>query len=67
MEPNEAFALDSRQEFPGGGSASARGHPPVFEIKGKEPMFVTKLSDDPYLSIGKARMIAANLDIAINF
>jgi hypothetical protein len=30
-------------------------------------MFVTKLSDDPYLSISKARMIAANLDIAINF
>jgi hypothetical protein len=43
------------------------GHSPIFEIKGKEQMFVTKLSDDPYLSISKARMIAANLDIAINF
>ena len=43
------------------------GHSPMIEIKGKEQMFVTKLSDDPYLSIGKARMIAADLDIAINF
>jgi hypothetical protein len=43
------------------------GHSPAIMIKGREPMFVTKLSEDPFLSINKARMIAADLDITINF
>ena len=43
------------------------GFSPVIEIVGKESMVVTKLSDDPYLCISKARMLAANLDLAVNF
>lgn len=43
------------------------GRSPVIEILGKEPIVVTKLSDDPFLTINKARMIAANLDLGINF
>ena len=43
------------------------GRSPVIEILGKEPVVVTKLSDDPFLTINKARMIAANLDLGINF
>ena len=43
------------------------GFSPVIEILGKEPMIVTKLSDDPYLPISKARMIAADLDLSVNF
>lgn len=43
------------------------GHSPVIEILGKNPMIVTRLSDDPYLGISKARMIAADLDLAVNF
>ena len=30
-------------------------------------MYVTKLSDDPYLPLTKARMIAANNDLVVNF
>jgi len=30
-------------------------------------MIVTELSKDPYLAISKARMVAANLDVAVEF
>lgn len=36
-------------------------------LVGSEPLYVTKLSDDPYLTINKARLTASNLDIAVNF
>ncbi len=44
-----------------------RGFSPLIQILGKEPMIVTKLSDDPYLPITKARMIAADLDLCVAF
>ncbi len=44
-----------------------KGRSPVIEIVGKEPVLVTKLSDDPFLPLTKARMIAADLDHAVNF
>ena len=43
------------------------GHSPVLEILGKEPMFVTKLSDDPFLPLTRARLVAADLDLSVNF
>lgn len=43
------------------------GRSPLIEILGKEPFIVTKLSDDPYITLTKARMLAANLDLQVNF
>jgi len=43
------------------------GHSPLIEIKGKESMIVTKLSNDPYLAISKARLVAADLDAVVEF
>jgi hypothetical protein len=43
------------------------GHSPVIEILGREPMIVTKLSEDPFLPVGKARLIAADFDCEVNF
>lgn len=43
------------------------GSSPTLDILGREPMVVTKLSDDPYCTISKARMIAADLDLEVNF
>lgn len=40
---------------------------PVLSIIGREPWVVTKISDDPFLSITKARLVAADLDLAVNF
>ena len=43
------------------------GRSPVIEIRGKEPMIVTRLSEDPFLCLTRARMIAVDLDLAVNF
>lgn len=43
------------------------GRSPLIDVRGKEPMIVTKLSDDPFLTVSKARMIAADLDLPVNF
>ena len=43
------------------------GHSPLIEIRGKEPVLLTKLSADPYLAISKARMIAADMDVSVEF
>ena len=43
------------------------GRSPVIEIRGKEPFLVTKLSDDPFVAITKARLVAADLDLPVNF
>lgn len=43
------------------------GHSPVIEIRGTEPMVVTKLSDDPFIPLLKARMLAADQDFEVNF
>ena len=43
------------------------GRSPVVEIRSKEPMIVTRLSEDPFQCISKALMVAADLDLAVNF
>lgn len=43
------------------------GRSPVIEILSSDPIIVTKLSDNPFVTITKARMIAADLDLAVNF
>ena len=43
------------------------GRSPLMSIIGTETLFVTKISSDPFLTISKARMLAADCDIAVNF
>ena len=43
------------------------GRSPLMSITGTETLFVTKISCDPYLTISKARMLAADFDVAVNF
>ena len=45
----------------------APGRSPVINIVGMEPLFVTKLSDNPYIPLTKARLVASNLDCSVNF
>jgi hypothetical protein len=47
--------------------ALAPGRSPRIEIVAHEPWMVTRLSDDPYVPLTKARMIAADLDLPVNF
>lgn len=42
-------------------------HSPLMDIVGKRPLIVTKISDNPYIELAKARKVAANLDYEVNF
>ena len=43
------------------------GSSPMIDIRGKSPMMVTKISHDPFITLSKARMVAADLDLDVNF
>ncbi|MEK6797746.1 MAG: hypothetical protein AABZ12_02140 [Planctomycetota bacterium] len=45
----------------------APGRSPLLTIVGCEPLFVTKISDNPFIPITKARTIASNIDCNVNF
>ena len=45
----------------------APGRSPILNIVGSEPLFVTKISDNPFITLTKAKMVASNLDINVNF
>jgi len=45
----------------------AAGRSPLVNIIGTEPLYVTKLSENPFVNITKAKMIASNLDCCVNF
>ncbi len=45
----------------------AAGRSPLINIVGAEPLFVTKISDNPFITLTKAKMIASNLDQNVNF
>ncbi|HET6373250.1 MAG TPA: hypothetical protein VFG76_08080 [Candidatus Polarisedimenticolia bacterium] len=49
------------------GDAVVPGRSPVIEAVTNEPWIVTKIAEDPFLSLTKARMIAADLDLYVNF
>lgn len=43
------------------------GHSPLMMIKGNDPLFVTKVSNDPFCPVSKVRAIAADCDVFVNF
>lgn len=43
------------------------GGGPCLTFVGPEPLFVVKIADNPYLTLTKARMLAANFDVNVNF
>ena len=43
------------------------GRSPVMNMIGAEPLFVTKIHDNPYIAVTKARLLAANYDLPVNF
>lgn len=40
---------------------------PRMNMFGHGPMFVTGISDDPYIPMTKARLLASNFDLNVNF
>ena len=47
--------------------ALAQGRSPLINIVGTEPLTVTKISDNPFVPITKARLLASNFDVNVNF
>jgi len=45
----------------------APGQWPWLNMVGNDPLFVTKISDNPYLPVTKARLLAANFNVNANF
>ncbi len=43
------------------------GRSPVLEIVGADQVYLTKISDNPFIARTKARMIASDLDLPVNF
>ncbi|MHC5115298.1 MAG: hypothetical protein ACYTGP_12820, partial [Planctomycetota bacterium] len=40
---------------------------PVIDLVASEPQLFSKLSDNPFISLTKARLMAADLDLPVNF
>ena len=45
----------------------ARGRSPLVHLVANVPLFVTKIANDPFITVTKARMIASNLDMSVSF
>ena len=45
----------------------APGRSPLLNIVGPDTLFVTKISDNPYIPVTKAKMLACNFDLNVNF
>ena len=45
----------------------AAGRSPLINLVGNEPLFVTKISADPFIPRTKARILASNIDLHVNF
>jgi hypothetical protein len=39
----------------------------MIDMCGNEPLWVTKISDDPYITRTKARIMASNWDVHVDF
>jgi len=42
-------------------------HTPRMSVVGSDALLVTKIDNDPYVAVTKARLLAANQDVSVNF
>lgn len=45
----------------------SQGRSPLIDIRGRDVLFTTKISEDPYMTLTKARLVAADHDVPVNF
>ena len=45
----------------------AAGRSPLVSMIGPQVLFVTKISDNPFIPVTKARLLASNFDLSVNF
>lgn len=47
--------------------AIAPGRSPLLSIIGAESLFAIRISSNPFVTITKAKLLASNMDVAVNF
>jgi hypothetical protein len=45
----------------------AAGRSPLINFVGPDQLYVTKICENPWITLTKARMLAANFDLNVNF
>ena len=43
------------------------GRSPMISLVGPDSLFVTKIAENPYVPVTKARLLASNCDVKVNF
>ena len=43
------------------------GRSPMLNIVGAEPLTVTRISENPYITLTRAKLVASNADLNVNF
>ena len=66
-EPGTYYCRDTGWLYRMPEESLANGHSPLVNIVSKDEIFVTKISDNPWIPLGKAREICSNLDLEVNF
>jgi len=66
-EPGTYYGRDTGWVYRVPEESLAMGHSPMITIVSKEEIYVTKISDDPWIPLNKARQICSNLDFDVNF
>ena len=66
-EPGAYVCRGSRDLIRVPASGASSGSTELTEKHDADPIYVTRISTDPFVGISCARMAAANLDIEINF
>lgn len=61
------MANESGELFRVPNDALAAGRTPVMEIVSNSPRMLTKISDNPWIPISKARQLAAASDLFVDF
>jgi|WetSurMetagenome_2_1015567.scaffolds.fasta_scaffold1060023_2 hypothetical protein len=65
--PGSYVRVDTGNLFRVPEDSLAAGRSPCIEMVGKSAILMTRLSHDPWLPISKARQVAADLDLYVNF
>ena len=65
--PGTYVANESGELFRVPTDALAAGRTPVMEIVSNSPRMLTKISDNPWIPISKARQLAAASDLFVDF
>jgi hypothetical protein len=47
--------------------ALKQGHSPLITVLSRQSTKLTKISSDPFIPVGKARLLAADADLPVNF